>query len=132
MKMKTKRLLAAVHDLTLPDHKPCNYFTNHPIRYESMGMPIWDKNPRTGAEFEVEVVIVYNVHLGKNYTEDPPEVEFLQIWHYRKKVGLWHRMHVSHDTEDYLCDLVLEKEIDRRTSDDSRYWDKINDVDFME
>lgn len=130
MKAKSKRLFAAVHDYALPEHKPCIYFNAHPLRYESLDIQIQDKNPHTGAEYEVDVIIVYEMYFGKNSIEDPPQVEFLQVWHFREKIGMWHLMNVSLDTENHLCDIILEKETDRRSYDDSKYWAKVDSADY--
>jgi len=120
MKMVTKQLLAAVHGVVLRTHTPCDYVKHPPISGNSYGLPIWGCNPKTGVEYELECVVNYDYYAGygKSYSDeyDPPSVESLSVWHYRSKIGMWHEIDISRDTEKYICDAILEREAENLQS----------------
>ena len=113
MKAKTKRLLAAVHDIYIPTYDPCVYYKRIPVEYETCGMPVWGVNPKNGYEYEVECVVEFDVYHGcgreDSYDYDPPSIEYLEVWHFRAKVGMWHSMSISGDTYKSICRTLLER-----------------------
>lgn len=115
MKQKTKQLLAAVHGNVLRIHAPCDYVEKPPSR-NTCGMPVWGMNPKTGVEYEMECLISYEFYAGsgKSYSDDydPPSVESLSVWHFREKIGMWHEIDISPDTEKYLCESIVDREME--------------------
>ena len=138
MKSKTKRLLAAVHDIHVPEYIPCEYFKSIPHSRDAnseCGLPIWGMNPKTGCEYEVECVVQYRYYGGSgresDHDYDPPSIDHLEVWHFREKIGMWHRMDVSQDTSDHICSELIEREADsyrdyveevNRYEPDDDYW----------